>query len=940
MNHSETSGPVPFLKMVADYLLEHHADDLSRLVIVFPNKRAGLFLDEYLQGERTCWAPRYSTITELFQSLSPLRPNNDIDTVCRLHALYVRLTGSREPLDAFFGWGERMLADFDDIDKNLVPAKQLLDNAGDYAAIDFGDGLTAEQRELVQRFFRTCDIESDSDDSSVRRRFAQVWQQLWPLYDGLRQELQAEGLAYEGMLFRSVVEQLQAGTITLPSDVQKYVFVGFNALERAEEALFEHLQACGQALFFWDYDDYYVGNDEPLSEESCEAGSFVGRNLKHFPSPLPASCFRRLQQCPPTLEMVAASSENAQAYSLHSWLPGHLAADPRRTAIVLCNEGLLEPVLHAFPRNVAEVNVTKGFPLAHTPVFRDITRFLDEEADRLRAQHGPDGKDAEGGKLLLDRLQEFVHERARTWQQEADAASADGDEEQLSGLPAMTARLCAESCFLAHRVAAQLADVADTGRLQLGPTALSRLVRRLLRQQSVPLHGRPARGVQVMGLLETRCLDFEHILMLSAGEGNLPAPATGAGSLIPPSLRAAYGLPPATRQTAVSAYHLMRLLQRARTVRFTYNDFASPLRPSEMSRFLLQFIASGHFSVRHLKLSAPVGFPPSARVEVPKPAGLYDLLNPRRANGERAALSPSSLNLYLDCPLRFYLHRLARLHRLEPDPDDVQDNMLGNLFHDAAEAYYSPYIGKDEVNFKFENGRVLSEKPLATLRECIGQAYKNRGMKQDVIATETVLQYLRNLLQRDAELQELRIIGLEQASDIELDVRVKGETLPFLVGGRIDRLDVATRAADDGEPAKTLRVLDYKTGVREHAAPGLEEVFHSDGARPYYLFQALLYTLAESGRTEKWCGSRLPMSAALFHPALAVAPGYDPWLRIGKGKRPLHALPSELMDDFANRLRRMLEELLDGRTPFRPTPGKKVCEHCDFSALCGAAEGG
>jgi len=912
------SLPVPFLKLVADYLQEHYADDFSRIVVVFPNKRASIFFEEYLQTDKTCWAPRYFSITELFQSFTCLQVNNDIDTVCRLYILYRRFSGSHESLDSFFGWGEKLLADFDDIDKSMVDAERLLQNVTDYKSIDFGDYLSEDQRILIRRFFGE---NHPSGESGMKENFLKMWRYLWPMYRQLREELKAEGLSYEGMLFRTVMEQLIAGETRLPEEIDKYVFVGFNALDRVEEELFDFLQKQDRALFFWDYDVFYANENS-----AYEAGYFVQKNMKRFPSPLSEACFHNMEK-EKSIDFVAASTENAQAYSVYPWLEQHLTQDPKKTAIILCNEELLEPVIHAFPENVEEVNITKGFPLTHTPVYGEICQFLDEtiqKSSRLPSL------------ISLSLLSDFIKERASRVQCAASLIEKDG---KPLDFRSMLEQLYAEAYFLAYSVVGKLKNVAETGRLEVGFVTLERLVKRVLSQQSVPFHGHPVSGLQVMGLLETRCLDFENIILLSVNEGKLPA-VFSDNSFVPYPLKVAYGMTLASKRTAVYAYYFYRLLQRAKKIRLMYNDFTNPLQPSEMSRFMLQLIVSRKFNINYFKLSSRASLSVSERVEIPKPRNLYDLLNPlctESVNGKRGALSPSSLNMYLDCPLKFYLYRVAGLRCLDPEKDDIQSNTFGNVFHDAAEIYYSDCVRRKVSNFKYENGRVLSEKGHTTLRACIQQAYERQEVNPDVIVTETVLKYLQNLLQRDAELQSLQIIGLEMNSDVTVKVEVEGELRDFVVGGRIDRLDVVTRNGCDEEPLRTMRIVDYKTGLREHKAADVDEIFHAETARPYYLFQILLYSMAEENRTMERCGEKLPVSAALFYPALATRFDYDPWVKLGEKKQPLHVVPREVMKDFREKLKQTLEELLDRNQPFRPTPGKSVCEHCDFFLLCGAA---
>ena len=302
-----------FLQLVATDLLHKFGHDLSKVVVVFPNKRASLFLNDYLSKEASqpIWAPRYITINELFRAFGDRNINDSIDTICRVHQHYVKATGDMVSLDNFYGWAERLLSDFDDVDKNMADASALFQNIRDLRELERTDYLTEEQTEVLQRFFKEFDPEHQSE---IRERFSRLWNALLPIYEQLNEELASEGLAYEGAAFRRTVERLKAGEVAPPAHVDKYVFVGFNVLDRVEWQLFSQLQKMEKALFYWDYDKYYLPSEKErfLSEddrqlsleerrfsqllwEDAEAGLFLRQNLQQFPNELPAEHFDNLR---------------------------------------------------------------------------------------------------------------------------------------------------------------------------------------------------------------------------------------------------------------------------------------------------------------------------------------------------------------------------------------------------------------------------------------------------------------------------------------------------------------------------------------------------------------------------------------------------------------------------------------------------------------------
>ena len=449
-----------FLQHVAHDLRTHFAD-LSRVVVLFPNRRAALFLNDYLvedaPGDAPIWAPRYVTISELFRELSDVTLNDPVDSVCRLYTHYVEMLRSAGDvaadeltLDTFYGWADRILADFDDVDKNMADASQLFRNLEELKELEDTDFLTEAQKELIGSFFSNFDPDRKSE---LRERFRRLWNALLPLYRTLNAELLAEGKAYEGALYRRVIDALTKESRELPADVDCYAVVGFNVLDKAEQRLFELMQKAGKARFYWDYDSYYA---DRYKSRGFEAGLFIEENLRQFPNALPAECFdnfRHIEQ----IEMVSATSEAAQAQSVSGWLDRHLPADEtvhRRTAVVLCNENLLQPVLRVFPERVHQVNVTKGFPLAHAEVNTLVEKTF-AESERS-------GESLPAVEVLA-RLSERVEARAK------EVCGREGfDTSRFEDV------LQSEAFYLMATLLNRLRIIAADGRLEVGISALRR----------------------------------------------------------------------------------------------------------------------------------------------------------------------------------------------------------------------------------------------------------------------------------------------------------------------------------------------------------------------------------------------------------------------------------------------------------------------------------
>ena len=370
-----------FLEHVASDILAKHGTDLSRTAIIFPNKRASLFLNSALarQAGGPMWSPAYTTISDLFRQHSTLQVADPILQVCHLHRVYTRLTGYDETLDHFFGWGQLLLADFDDIDKNMAPADQVFANLRDIHELDDVSYLSPEQREAIRKFFSYF---TDEHNSLLKERFLRLWAHIGDIYHGLNESLAAEKLAYEGALYRQVAEKED-----ISFDYDRYIFVGFNLLQQVEQRLFTTLQEQQKALFYWDYDHAYLNS---------EAGHYIRQHLHHFPNELDDSrddIFRCFTQ-PKTINFVAAPTENIQARYVSQWLHSHPTEETAapNTAIVLCNESLLGTVVHSLPDEVQHVNITTGYPLNQSPVASLITQLIALQTigyDRQRQRYRP-----------------------------------------------------------------------------------------------------------------------------------------------------------------------------------------------------------------------------------------------------------------------------------------------------------------------------------------------------------------------------------------------------------------------------------------------------------------------------------------------------------------------------------------------------------------------
>lgn len=954
-----------FLKLVAADLYKHTEGNLAHTAVVFPNKRAGLFFNEYLaqESDSPIWSPAYVSISELFRSLSPWEVGDPVKLVCELYKIFRRETQSTETLDDFYFWGEMLISDFDDADKNRVDTDKLFSNLQDLRNImDDYTFIDDEQEEAIRQFFQNFSIERRT---ALKERFISLWDVLGNIYKGFRESLASQNIAYEGMMYRHVIEHLDVDKLPY----EKYVFVGFNVLNKVEHTLFTQLKDAGKAVFYWDYDEFYM--KENRQAVTHEAGEFIRRNLRNFPSPLSGELFKNLSK-PKEVHYIASSTENAQARYLPQWIRNNLTTPEKETAVVLCNEALLQPVLHSLPAEVKHVNITMGFPLSQTPVYSFLiallelhthgfnfksgrytfqsvvtllkhpyTRQLTGQAELLEKEltrnnrfyplPGELGKDEfltrlftplSGNLNLCIRLSETLQQVAGIYQ-----ANTSGTEDTDA-----FNQLYRESLFKAYTTINRFRTLIEEDELTVQSETFRRLLVKVLSATNIPFHGEPAIGMQVMGVLETRNLDFRHLVLLSVNEGQLPK-SGGDSSLIPYNLRKAFGMTTIEHKIAVYAYYFYRLLQRAERITLMYNTSSDGLNRGEWSRFMLQFLIEWPHPITRQFLEAgqsPQGTSPITVEKTPDVMRRMQSLFDVRAN-PKAKFSPSALNYYLDCPLKFYYRYVAGLSAPDEVSAEIDSATFGSIFHYAAEHIY-----KDLTT----HGKVINKEALETLlrNEVKLQDYVDTAFKKlffnvpqnekpeyngvQLINSAVIARYLKQLLQNDLRYAPFTFIASEMEVDEPIDIQTPKGVIKSRIGGIIDRMD-----SKDG----TLRIVDYKTGGDADTPPHVESLFIPDKKRSNYVFQTFLYAAIMCRKQPT-----MKIAPALLYIHRAATETYSPVIQMGESRKPKEAVEdfSKYEKEYRERLQRLLEEIFNPEKSFTQTEIIEKCTYCDFKALC------
>ena len=906
-----------FLEYVAEDIISKYGTNLSRTAVVFPNKRASLFLNEHLarlsQG-KPLWSPAYITISELFRQQSSLHVADPIKLVCDLYQSFRQFTGSEETLDKFFGWGQLLISDFDDIDKNMADADHVFANLRDIHELDDLSYLTDEQRELLKHFFSHF---TEEHETELKQRFLRLWSHFTDIYHDFNRRLTDQGLAYEGALYRSVVS-LTNTTSSFPYD--HYLFVGFNLLQKVEQRLFSELQKAGKARFYWDFDDYYM--------QGHEAGHYIAQYLHHFPNELDSTAddiYKNFQK-PKDITYISAPTEHIQARYVSSWLNQQRIAKGRRTAIVLCDEHLLPTVIHSLPDEVEKVNITTGYPLSQTPVASFIQCYYDMMLGGKTPRLVRAFRRHPYYRYLTDDSQPLLH----LLRQIAASSATTPDDSSSDSPSAPSDPLFQESLFRAYTLVNRLNALQESGDLSVSDTTMQRLVSQLIKQTSIPFHGEPAEGLQVMGVLETRNLDFDHVLLLSCNEGNMPK-GVNDSSFIPHSIRQAYELTTVENKVSIYAYYFHRLLQRAQDVTILWNNATEDGQRGEMSRFMLQLMVESGQHIKQHSLQSGKIIARYTPQPIEKTPHVLSIMQSQWLTAD-SLLSPSAINKYMRCPLQFYYRYIAGIK--EPDqPDDEQEldnRIFGNIFHEAADTLYHQlpqYVTKEVLE------QLLKSK--ATIERAVDDAFHQElpnAVKGGLhlINREVIIRYLRQLIEIDKRLAPFTIIDLE--CDVERDLSLQTSAISHLkLGGRIDRLDQLS----DGR----IRVVDYKTGShRLKPLASVEDIFvpakihdHSD-----YYFQTFVYADIVSRKQADILHQTSDIRHHAVSPALlfiqhAGAPNYDPTLCFGKDKILDIAEHSARFNEL---LEQKVNEIFSSEIPFTPTTDLKICRSCPYLQMC------
>ena len=949
----------PFLKQVAAHYL---ATDIQDVCFIFPNRRSAVFFRKYLGdllreggANRPMHAPMSLTINDFFYRVYGGDVTDRIRLLMELYESYKTVYPKAEPLDEFVFWGEVILGDFDDMDKFLADAEDLFTDVADFKGIqDDYSHLSDVQRVAVEHFighFRDRNgrltVRLDTDDSTVKARFLQVWNILFPLYTEFRRRLREKGMAYEGMVYRDLAERLKGGEAVTDvlsgvfPQVRRYVVVGLNALNECEKTVLRRLRDAGLGEFCWDY------VSEAVSDPRNKSSMFMRDNVREFQNAFPVDPDGLGE---PSFHVVNVPSAVGQAKLAPVILARCNTENPVETAFILPDENLLMPLLNSIPPEFDSINVTMGCPLAGGAVYSLVMAVagmqqrlrekagdwyfyhravrsifsnslfravLTEEEEAVVQRVKKDAKyyvpeaELQGGPLLdivfrpvVTRPKEASAEQNRRLVQYlCDIVSYVGW--KLRGVEDMLLEL-----DFAKRCLQSLNLLGDIG-LDVLPATWLHLLDELLSGEAVPFRGEPLEGLQVMGPLETRALDFRNIVLFSANEGVFPRRGNSA-SFVPPELRKGFGLPTFEYQDSVWAYYFYRMIQRAEHVWLVCDSRTEGLKSGEESRYIKQL--QYHFRVPLERFVA------TSRMQLaPEP----DAIAKTQAHIDAirgGELSASSLQNYLFCPAKFYYSFIEHLENEDEVLEAMDAGSLGRVYHKAMQLLYQPY---DRVTVADLDRMIADRKALkALVRDLILKEMKTMEVSgRDLVVEEVIVEYVFRTLQYDRNL--LVQSGSKGFDILLMEERMKCDFEGFHLKGFADRIDSYL----GGE----ARIVDYKTGKVEqddiditddNAADVVEKLFGpSNAGRPKIALQLFVYGLLVRERAD--LKGRPVVNSIYSVSRLFTEPLQD---------RPANAEFARLTRE---RLKGLLAEMTDISVPFRRTEERKTCGNCDYKTICG-----
>ena len=975
----------PFLKQVADHYF--NKGQIEDNCFVFPNRRSMVFFRKWLAEavagtERPMIVPQMLTINDFFARVSGLMTSDRLRLMFCLYDCYSAMNLNAEPIDEFVFWGDVILADFNDVDKYLVDAEQLFANISDYKQIqDSFSYLTETQKKAIESFISHFNdlsgrltVNIDTDDPDVKGRFLQIWNILYPLYRDFNKALKSKGMSYEGMAYRTLAERIRKEPVEDVlsvefSGVDKFIFVGLNALNECEKTVLRKLRDASKAEFCWDWSGELIQNTQNRSSV------FMSANVLEFPQ---AVLCDTDGLSIPEINVISASSSIGQAKRLPDILT-EIKCPERDCAVVLPDENLLKPVLNSIPYDIHDINVTMGLPMKgsifydmmshvasiqmnavcrkggwfiyHKPVWdlftNDVFRKAADEQTlkmtseiRKKAGYYIPVEDFHGTQLL-----DSVFRIVVTDPKSNDHAQISGFSAYLKEVVKSIASRIGDDAEMAveleyakeyYKALTMIQDsLSASGNCRgLLPSTFIRLLAQMLGSVSVPFRGEPLKGLQIMGPLEMRALDFRNLVIMSANEGVFPR-RNVSSSFIPPELRKGFGLPTYEYQDAIWAYYFYRMISRAERVWMLVDSRTEGLKSGEESRYIKQL--EYHFGLPLRRYV--VKFSDMRTGELPEigktPEDICTIKEKEH--------SATSFQNYLACPAKFYYSTVKGLRAEEEVAESLDYGTFGTVYHDMMRSLYtSEEAMAPDFFFDYagENERMLTRKLATVSRDYIkdwlgreddirskvkalisGQLKALEVSGRNLVVTDVIVRYVMKTLQRDLEL--LNEQGRDSFEILGREIKLKSGFHGLKLKGYIDRLDSFSKDQVRVVDYKTGKVLDDDVDIHDGNAEAIaDSIFAPDVKdRPKIAFQFFIYDYLLRQQPfvqDKTICNCVYSTSRIFKEGPVTVP-----------------LNMKFFDSVSRHLEEMIDEMCNPDVGFRRTKDEKICSVCDFRTICG-----
>jgi len=947
------SGARSFLDDLAEKLLVDFSGNLEGVSIVFPNRRAGLFFTRALAGRisNPIWSPAILSFEDFIYSLTDKTPSDNLSLLLDLYDVFVKKSGFKESFDRFYYWGDMLLKDFNEIDKNLIRVEALFTTLKNLKEIDAQFAfMSQEERDAIRRFWGSAlEKKSIHKDS-----FLQFWSTLYPVYISYKEVLKKSGMAYSGMIYRDLCTDIKKGQFKWTKG--NVIFAGFNAFSPSEELIVKWFIESSHGSIFWDIDAYYFNNKDH------EAGSFFRQYYndqifrKSFPSKIP-DFFKEKDK---HIHTIASSQYSGQAKIAGNLVRNIIAEQGvnslDNTVVVFPDESLLPQVLYSLPDNLDKINITMGYQLNNSAFFSLFDNLLDlQETIRMGKNkswfyhkhvinilnhHFVSGIAGEICTSLIGMIEknnmtlissDLFNEEAlisEIFNPLAGQNLFDYLIQILIKIRGSFDTIDEEKYFFEkefsivfYKLLNRLKEIFAEKNITITPEILKRILKYYAQLEKIPFSGEPLEGLQMMGLMETRNLDFKNVIILCVNEGQLPN--TGSmNSFIPYNVRKAFGLPNTDSQDSIYSYLFYRLIQRSKNVYLVYNTEESSVRQSEPSRYIYQLKFESGFDIQPHWLSLDIAVTNRSPIVISKDNFVMKRLQ-RYCLKDKFKFSPSSLNVYLSCPLNFYYRYVLDIVEEMEVSEDLDPAKFGNILHNTMDHLYRPYIGKMIVPEYIEN---IKKHIDDSIRKSFSKYYGQKNELdfqfegKNILGREIIKNYINKILEKDKNQGPFEIVGLEKRYSYDFPMKINGVPVQVGLKGIIDRIDTK-----DG----ITRIIDYKSGRDESSFKDIPGLFdNTDDKRNKAIFQAFFYALLFIKNNPEMAGG--PIISGLYNFRELYNKDFD--IRIKLKRRGFDGFVDNIlvyMDEYEEHLTNLISEIFDSNVPFKHRDDKDSCMYCE-----------